>query len=246
MGCGSTMTVASQPAPASSSVSVRIVMLGWCLWLLGSWAVTLTLDSPAPAARWMVFATFIGLTVVWPLFRLSQDGSVGPVEGPATSEAAKPRDTTSAATIFVDWLCLMLIFQAVIWPLSLVAHWSWRQALWLDAAIASWSLLIAAIVALAIRFESALARSAAMALCLLLVLGMPAARALAGMSPAVRLDAADDWTQGLQPIAALWQLTERSFDVHFSAVTSPVLVVAFAAVAAWIGVAVVPRLQQRA
>lgn len=214
---------AAEPPAASPGVGVRVLMLGWCLWLLGSWAVTLTLDSPIPAVRWMVFSAFTGLVLIWPMIRLSQDTRAGSGGG--------------AAVILADWVCLILIFQAVVWPLRLVAGWSWEQALLIDAAMASWSLLAGAIAVVGRRFASAWARTAAMLLCLLLVLGTAAVRILAGLGAATT-DLGHGWTAGLRPIATLWHLTGPTVEVLPSSAAVPVITAAIAAVAAWIGAAI--------
>lgn len=85
----------------------RELMLCWCLWLLGSWAVTLSIDSPIPAVRWMVFSTATGLFVMWPLVRLSQAslGRVFVVDGEPVANPRRP----SLRIILLDWLSLMVI-----------------------------------------------------------------------------------------------------------------------------------------
>ena len=51
----------------------REVILAWCLWLLITWVLLGFGASPA-AIRWMVFLSLGGMMMLWPLFRLSQDG----------------------------------------------------------------------------------------------------------------------------------------------------------------------------
>ena len=58
-----------------------------------------------------------------------------------------PRLVGGPRLAIADWFALIVVFQAVIWPLRLSAGWSVTQTAWLDAAIAAWSLLVAAIVA---------------------------------------------------------------------------------------------------
>lgn len=216
---------------------VRVVMLGWCLWLLGSWAVTLTLDSPVAAVRWMVFSAFTGLVIVWPAVRLSQGN--GPNGG-------EPRHG-AISTVVADWLCLMVIFQAVVWPLSLVARWTWQQALWIDAAMVSWSALAGAVVALARQVESGAARAAGMAVCVLLMLGAPTVRMLLAMSAGRQASGGGEaspepWAEALEPVAILWRLTDQGFDGYADPVVAPIVTVAAAAVMAWAGVWLVQML----
>ena len=67
-------------APGRRAVSdevygVRLLMLGWCIWLMGVWIVLyFTVGWTGPAFRVMVFAAVIGLMGVWPAVRLSQPG----------------------------------------------------------------------------------------------------------------------------------------------------------------------------
>lgn len=53
----------------------RELLLGWCFWLLGSW-VLLGMGAHATPVRWMIFAALGGMLLVWPAFRLSQNGCV--------------------------------------------------------------------------------------------------------------------------------------------------------------------------
>lgn len=133
--------------------------------------------------------------------------------------------------IFLDWVCLMLVLQAVIWPLKLVGQWTYEQALWLDGAIGAWTLLAGAMVAAGRQFETGWARAAAMALCVLLVVGEPAAMAL--------FSDAGGWWMRVSPIGVLWELTGRSYNVDWPAVRQTVTVAAAATAAAWIGLAAV-------
>lgn len=128
--------------------------------------------------------------VVWPAFRLSERSRVGEPGGGA------------AGPVLLDWLGLMMVHQAVIWSLHLIAGWPLERGLWLDAAVVSWSLLTALIVAAARRYPGGLARSIGMLLCIALVFGEPIAVWLASMAgqPA--------WSMRVSPIQAMWELTQ--------------------------------------
>ena len=66
-------TLPARPALYDHDPSSRELLLGWCFWLLGSWFVLgLGLDGKPP--RWMIFSAMIGMLILWPLYRLSQDG----------------------------------------------------------------------------------------------------------------------------------------------------------------------------
>ncbi len=191
---------------------LRELMLGWCLWLLGSWGVTLWLDAAQPSVRWMMFSAMTGLMAVWPTVRLSQ-AQVGfgrPAAGVALS----------------DWVGLAVILQAVIWPLRLIAQAPWWQAIWLDVAILSWSLATGAIIAAGRAFPGALARSGALVLALLLVFGEPLLMLL---------------TRGVitgpmrvSPIEILYRLTGPIDYLDLPGIRRQILAVAVSAVAAWV------------
>lgn len=144
---------------------VRELMLGWCLWLLGSWGVTLTLDTAIPSTRWMIYAAMTGLLAAWPAVRLSQ----------AATHAGRP-----SLMLLVDWFALLVILQAVVWPLRVVAGWTWWQALWIDLSLGAWALLAGGIAALGRAFAGGLARTLAMVAVLIVPLGEPAVALLAG------------------------------------------------------------------
>lgn len=71
-------TLAARPTPARflSRPTSRELMLFWCVFLLASLAISQQLDLYGLTARWMVFACLFGMTLIWPVVRLSQDASV--------------------------------------------------------------------------------------------------------------------------------------------------------------------------
>ena len=212
----------------------RGLVLAWCFWLIGSWCVALWIDSTVPAVRWMIFASLLGLMVIWPLIRLSQDITQGAAR--LSAPGNDPNETeTSALTplvILADWFSLILVFQTVVWPLRLTTRWSVEQAAWLDAAVAAWSLLAAAIVAFGCSSRSAARRVVAMILCLLLLLGEPAAIALLDMI--APLPKQTGWTMRVSPLEALWKMTGPPTSWQPGPWRERVFAVAAAAVLAWI------------
>ncbi len=60
-------------APPPMEPSSRELMLGWCIWLLATWAM-LGLGLNGRPLRAMVVASSIGMMLIWPVFRLSQHG----------------------------------------------------------------------------------------------------------------------------------------------------------------------------
>ena len=137
----------------------------------------------------MLFAGSFGMMLVWPAFRLSE--SVDPTR--PGRQAIGP--------IFLDWLGLVLVYQAVIWSLHLMAMWPLMRGIWLDAAVMSWSLLSALIVATARRWPGAIARSIGMLLCIALVFAEPLYIWLLS-------EPGHEWVMRISPIQALWELTE--------------------------------------
>lgn len=176
------------PRPHSEAGWLRLVIVAWCFWLLGAWAMAWLSDTSVPRVRWMLFAGSFGLMIVWPAFRLSERNTSDRVGG-------------SASPVLLDWLGMILVYQAVIWSLHLIANWPLVRGLWLDAAVVSWSLLTALIVAVARRWPFALARTVGMLLCIALVFAEPVALVLADVA------GRDGWAMRVSPIQALWELT---------------------------------------
>ncbi len=210
------------------------LIIAWCLWLLSSWWITLGVSSPAPAARWMVFASLIGLMLLWPAWRLSQAARVGP-DGHLLA--------IGAGQVLVDWATLNLVFQTIILPLRLTAGWTMPQTLWLDAAVMSWSLVSALFVGWGCRSWIGGHRAAAMGLCLLLVLGEPA------LMGTVNLTAAPGhgltWAMMVSPIQAVWALTSPAHAWSPQPWATQIVCVAIAAVLGWVVLALLPRDKQR-
>jgi hypothetical protein len=220
--------VAMRRGDRALSSGPQLVVLGWCLWLLGSWAVTLLHDAAVSGARWMVFSAMTGLLAIWPAFRLSQ----------GRRENADPW-RPAVETALGDWLVLMLVLQAVIWPLRVAAQWSVMQTAAIDAVLASWSLLTGLILAVGSLSARGSARTIAMAGCLILLLGEPAWMALAGrFQPPLPA-----WSTWGGPISALATLTESSMRIKLELWATPVLAVTGAAVGGWLVLLVVARLR---
>ncbi|BAM02278.1 hypothetical protein [Phycisphaera mikurensis] len=158
-----------RPPRAGGGLGTREVVLGWCLWLIGSWVLVLGAAGGIPAAgpthRWMSFMAAIGVTAVWPALRLSQE---------ARDRRGRPTDAPlSRGAVLLDWVALNLVFQAVLWPMAFVGGWSLPQALLLGGTIAAWSLLAGLIVAWGRAFDRGSARTAAMGGCLAVLLLEP-------------------------------------------------------------------------
>src|SRR5206468_387657 len=111
--------------------------------------------------------------------------------------------------VLVDWFSLNLVLQAVIWPLRLIADWPLSQTLWIDAALAGWSLLAGLLVAWGCRSNRGGDRTAVMLLCMLIVLGEPAALAVLG---AAAPRSGVHWVMRISPVQTLYHLTAQDPD----------------------------------
>lgn len=229
------------PAIYIRRFGVRELILAWCGWLMGAWAVSLISGPAVPAARWMVFATVLGMMLVWPAFRLSHGWIMWRVQSDSddNSAATDHNDKDNIQLVpgalgrtFADWLALIIVFQFVVWPLRLVSEWSTAQAFWIDLTVIGWTLITAAIVGLGSRYRHALARTLAMVGCALLLLGEPIFRLLGDWPTG------EDAVMAYTPIEILWQLS--AYDpgtplAMWNPIWSPlVITVILAGAVAWI------------
>ncbi len=107
-------------------------------WLIGSWIVAIGLRTPVqpsaasyePSVRLMLICVALGITIGWPMLRLSQAPSAFPVR-----------------QSLLDLIVLLALVQVVLWPLRLVTTWSPPRTAALDATLAGWALLCGAILA---------------------------------------------------------------------------------------------------
>lgn len=187
-------------------------MLLWCLWLLGSWCVAMRVDAVLPATRLMLFASIIGIMFAWPALRLGQHFDRAVV----------------AQQVLWDWLCLNIVFQTVIWPLQVTAGWTLSQALWIDAAIASWSLLTGVVLAAGMKQTTSRGRMLGMILCMGLLLGEPLLMILLSLLGAN--GNGPSWLMRLSPIDMLALLTAVKPGVS----PGHILGIALLALAGWI------------
>src|SRR5438046_758433 len=103
--------------PPPADASSRELVLGWCLWLLGSWGITLWFQG-VTQVRGMIYAAAAGMLLLWPAWRLSQ-GLVRDFRFPVwewsrehESAAWQRRQLSGArpiARVLVDWFSLNLV-----------------------------------------------------------------------------------------------------------------------------------------
>ena len=179
--------------------SSRVVVLAWCYWLLGSWIIVLWAGPRLPIANAMMIASVAGMMLMWPALRLSQDTPV---------RAGNFTPLNPGLSVFLDWLCLVFVYQAVLWPLKMLSGWTVSQTFWLGLAVAGWGGLTGALVAWGCCSASGVRRAAAMLLCTLLLFGEPAIIALLNKDRPV--EEAVAWTMWVSPIETVWSLVSSS------------------------------------
>ena len=111
------------------------------------------------------------------------------------------------------------------WSLHLIAGWTMERGYWLDAAIVSWTLLSALIVAWGRMSAQPWVRTVAMAL----VLGVVLAEPLLGVTGVYR----DPVGMRVSPLGTLWALTTLPDRAPLGAWQERIVVVGVAAVAGW-------------
>jgi hypothetical protein len=143
----------------------RGLILAASIWLVASWIASMGLRTPlqpssasyTPGVRMMLMCVVIGLTIGWPLLRLSQSVPRFPLR-----------------QVLLDLLVLLALVQIVLWPLRLVTPWSPARTLAIDATIAGWAALAGAFVAAGVTSTRPGPRALTMLSCLALVLLGPA------------------------------------------------------------------------
>ncbi len=161
----------------------RTFAAAWILFLFGATVVSvgavgtfglLSADVYRPAAQVMMEITAVGLAVLWPMVRLSQEA---------------PRSPTRAMT--QDIIVILGPVQAMVWPQALawMAAWPMSVVTCLDLFLSGWCVAMGGL--LAVYFQRpVLRRWAMMALILLLVLAGPLAAVLRRPSPSMMADPA--------------------------------------------------------
>ena len=142
--------------------NIRLLTLFWCLWLLGAWLTVALIGGGNEGVRWMVFAAAMGLFAVWPAYRLSSVGSRWLV---------RKKSHLMIGEVFMEWLSLIVVLQAVIWPLQITGGWFIEQTILINGLLIGWSLLIGVVVACGAMTVSSLGRSVAMLICVALIFG---------------------------------------------------------------------------
>jgi hypothetical protein len=179
----------------------RTFAAAWILFLFGATVVSvgavgafglLSADVYRPAARVMVEITAVGLAVLWPMVRLSQEAPRSPLRAMAQ-----------------DLIVMLGPVQAVVWPQALfwMAAWPVSVVLCLDLFLCGWGLLVGGLLA-GYFVRPVVRRWAMMALLLLLMLVGPVVAAL------MRPDAAAAADPALSRPAVEWLMTSPLTGVY--------------------------------
>lgn len=212
-------TTAAAQHRSSDLGALRVVIVLWCFWLLGAWAVSWLSDTSVPRVRWMLFAGSFGLMLVWPAYRLS--------------EPLEPGELGRAVFhVLADWLAMVVVYQAVIWSLHLIAFWPFERGLWLDAAVLAWSLLSALIVAVSRLWPGGWARGVGMLLCIALVFAEPVAMGLS------LVNGGGGWSMRVSPVQAMWELTGPPRVQQIEAWSRQIMLIGVIAVSGWVSLVV--------
>lgn len=111
---------------------ILIAVAGSVMWVARYAA--LTTGAYAPAARIMLIVVGVGMTLLWPMVRLSQ--------------ATPPRPVPLHALI--DTWIVLLPIQVVLWPLVFLAGWPVNIVLGVAGNFLAWGLLTGGILAIAL------------------------------------------------------------------------------------------------
>lgn len=223
---------AARVVPLGRPVPPRGLLLLASLWLGISWLLLIGPRPPVqaqsasytPGVRLMALSMAAGLSIAWPLLRLS-----GPM---------RPKPALQALLDLVVLLCLV---QVVLWPLRLVTPWPPGRAAAIDLCLAGWGLATAAIVAAGSgpgpQASIGIRRTLAMAAATALAGGAPLVILLGGgtlpfTDPAASLALAP-WS----PATALWALTAKGFEPPSADDWMLAATGAGVAATAWIGLA---------
>ncbi len=129
----------------------RIFAFFWTLYLLlATMGAFWSVGAPGshdplalrPAARAVLAAITVGVALLWPMTRLSQEGPIR-------------RVGCVARVVWQDLIVLLVPAQAIIWPQIVVAAWPVPVVAALAAAITAWALLIGALLAFALVLSGA-------------------------------------------------------------------------------------------
>ena len=219
------------PTPSQPHRLSRRVLVGWCVWLLVSWALNLALDPPlnapawgipevlTPAVRGTMQSIILGLGLVWPAWRLSQNRTSheeGNGGGSGGGGGGGGRE------IVTDLTGMLLVAQVMVWLLRLLMGWSIPYTLLIALTLIVWAVAFGVCV-WAGRLGGEPGRVVAMIACAALLAGGWLITALTG------LVAFAAWS----PMHMLWVLIDEPRTADPRMMTWRLLIVFALSIAAW-------------
>lgn len=205
----------------------RFLLLWWSLWLLASWVMAFgwrwwiqpSIGTYITAAQRMMLSVMLGITIVWPLYRL----------------ALRPAHTPRLLPL-VDWLAIFATLQVLLWPMRVPTQWSAADVLLLDAAIFAWGVLYAGLIALGMLDGARRHRAAVMILCVVVAAAGPA---LAALTASIDNLAASVWLRW-SPLTGVWLHVGRNAVAIEAAEWWRLAAIGATALLLWLGVMLWP------
>ena len=180
----------------SSTIVPRDIVLSASAWIICSWLLTVGIRTPlAPASfsyqshmQLLMLSIGVGFFIGWPLLRLSQ----------------KPPHKV-VPEMLLDLFVLLVLWQAIFWPLSTVIKWPTGSIIILNVLVCLWTIMIGAFLTIALTYNNRPIRLLTMAAILIIII-VPLAFALMavvqGATPAI-------WTTS-SPLELIRQITSHA------------------------------------
>ena len=205
----------------------RALLLWWSLWLLASWIGAFgwrwwmepSITTYMTASKRMMVSVMLGITIIWPLYRL--------VLRPAHTPRLLP---------LLDWLAIFATLQVLLWPMRVPTQWSALEVMLIDLTIFAWGLLYAAFIAMGTIGAGRRHRTIMMIICILFAALGPF---MAMTSGTVATVAASRWLHW-SPITTVWMHIQRDSLTIEPAAWQRIAVLTGAALLLWIGLMLWP------
>ncbi|MCC6908270.1 MAG: hypothetical protein IT430_10050 [Phycisphaerales bacterium] len=205
----------------------RALLLWWSLWLLASWITAFgwrwgmqpSIAMYMTASKRMMLSVMLGVTIIWPLYRL--------VLRPAHTPRLLP---------LLDWAAIFATLQVLLWPMRVPTQWSALDVLLIDLTIFAWGLLYAALIAIGTAGAGRRHRALMMLVCIAIAAAAPLAAATSSTFDTI---AQSDWLHW-SPITSLWLHISRTTVQIEPQAWQRTAIVAAAALLVWLGLMLWP------
>ncbi len=186
---------------------------GWRWWMQPSIATYLT------ASKRMMFSVMLGITIIWPLYRL--------VMRPAHTPRLLP---------LLDWVAIFATLQVLLWPMRVPTQWSATEVLLIDLTIFAWGLLYAALIAMGTMGAGRRHRGIMMVVCVLVAVAAPFAALGSSTIDNLTESAWLHWS----PVTTIWMHIGRATIGIEPQAWQRVALIAAAAVLTWVALMLWP------